>query len=41
MAVQRNLVRGENQAELLLLPITLEFGKGELVEWEQKAFFSR
>ena len=41
MTAQRNLVRGKNQTELLLLSIALEFGEGELIEWQQQALFSR
>ena len=41
MAVQRNLVRGEDQSETLLLPFVLEFSEGELIERQQQALFSR
>jgi len=34
-------MRGEDQPELLLLPLALEFGEGELVERQQQALFSR
>jgi hypothetical protein len=40
MTAQKDLVRGENQTQLLFLPFALEFGKGELVEWQQQALFS-
>lgn len=41
MAMQCHLVRGEDQAEALLLPFTLEFSEGELVERQQQALVSR
>ena len=41
VAAKRDLVRGEDQAEALLLPLALEFSEGELVEWQQQALFSR
>ncbi len=41
MTAQRNLVSGENQAKVLLLSFALEFGEGELIEWQQQALFSR
>ncbi len=41
MPAQRNLVRGEGQTKLLRFPIALQFGKGELVERQQEALFSR
>ena len=41
MAAQRHLVRGEDQTESLLFPLALEFGKGELIERQQQALFSR
>ena len=41
VAAQRNLVRGEDQAEALLLPFTLQFSEGELVERQQQALVSR
>ena len=40
MATQQNLVCGEDQAKLLVLSRTLEFGKGELVERQQQSLFS-
>ena len=41
MAANRNLVSGEDQAKVLLLSFALEFGEGELIEWQQQALFSR
>ena len=41
MAAERNLVRGEDQTKSLLLPLALEFSKGELIERQQQALFSR
>lgn len=41
MAAQRNLVRREDQTKLLRFPIALQFRKGELVERQQQALFSR
>ena len=41
MAAQRDFVRGEDQPETLLLPLALEFSKGELIERQQQALFSR
>ncbi len=41
MAAERNLVRGEDQTEALLLPLALEFSEGELIERQQQALFSR
>ena len=41
MAANRNLVSREDQAKVLLLSFVLEFGEGELIEWQQKALFSR
>ena len=41
MAAQRNLVRGEDQTETLLLPFALEFSESELIERQQQALFSR
>ncbi len=41
MAIQQNFVCGEDQTKLLLLSLALEFGEGELVEWQQKTLFSR
>jgi len=40
VAAQRNLVRGEDQTETLLLPLALEFSEGELIERQQQALFS-
>ena len=34
-------MRGENQAEMLLLAIAFEFGEGELVKRQQQTLFSR
>lgn len=34
-------MRGEDQSELLFLPLAPEFGEGKLVERQQQAFFSR
>lgn len=39
--MQCHLVRGEDQTEALLLPFTLEFSEGELVERQQQALLSR
>ncbi len=41
MAAYRNLVRGEDQTELLFLSLAFEFGKGELVERQQQALLTR
>ena len=41
VAAQRDFVRGEDQAQSLFLSLALEFRKGELVERQQKALFSR
>jgi len=41
MAMQQNLVCGEDQAKLLLFAAVLEFGEGELVERQQQTLFSR
>ena len=41
VAAQRNLVRGEDQTETLLLPFALEFSESELIERQQQALFSR
>lgn len=41
VAVNQNLVRGEDQSKLLLFPTALEFREGELVEWQQQTPFSR
>jgi hypothetical protein len=40
MTPQGNFVRGEDQAKVLLLTFALEFGEGELIEWQQQALFS-
>jgi len=34
-------VRGEDQSEVLLFPLALEFGEGELVKRQQQTPFSR
>lgn len=34
-------MRGEDQSELLFLPLAPEFGEAKLVERQQQAFFSR
>jgi hypothetical protein len=41
MSAQHDLVRGEDQAKLLLLSVALEFGEGELVERQEDTLFSR
>lgn len=41
MAMQCHLVRGKDQTETLLLPFTLQFSEGELIERQQQALFSR
>ena len=41
MAAQRNLVRGEDQSEVLLLSLGFEFGESELVKRQQQTLFSR
>lgn len=39
--MQCHLVRGKDQTETLLLPFTLQFSEGELIERQQQALFSR
>lgn len=34
-------MRGKDQPKVLLFPLTLKFGEGELVERQQQALFSR
>lgn len=41
VAAQRDFVRCEDQAQSLFLSLALEFRKGELVERQQQALFSR
>lgn len=41
MSAQGDFVCGEDQAEVLLFPLVLEFGEGELIERQQQALFSR
>lgn len=41
VAANQDLVGGEDQSQLLLLPSTLEFGEGELVKRQQQALFRR
>ncbi len=41
IAAHGNLVRGEDQSEVLLLSLGFEFGEGELVKRQQQAPFSR
>lgn len=41
MAAQPDFVRGEDQAQALLLPLALEFGVGKLVKRQQQALFSQ
>jgi len=41
IAVHGDLVRGEDQSEVLLLSLGFEFGEGELVKRQQQTPFSR
>jgi hypothetical protein len=41
IAAHGNLVCGEDQSEMLLLPFGFEFGEGELVKRQQQTPFSR
>ena len=41
MTAQRDFVRGEDESELLFLPLALEFGEGKLVKRQQQTLFSR
>ena len=41
MAAHGNLVRGEDQSEVLMLFLGLEFSEGELVKRQQQTPFSR
>ena len=41
VAANQNLVRGEDQAKVLLLPFGFEFGESELVKRQQETPFSR